>query len=211
MPPWRQGSAGTTSVRPAETCITCPNDCGECPACSAAPSCSQGVALPSQPQSVSFGELSDPVADADAGVPDGGFTPDTNCDDAQLRLRLSSLAVGHQGKEVWLPTGTLSGPAQAAAAAGSLANAGPYGWAFGVGSVALSTVAAAIAAAQQQGDWHMFDVTQTIDQSWMLPLSNGTTWSFTQSGGDAALQYPWSLTVSVEAWGCADVKPSANP
>jgi hypothetical protein len=293
------GFCGDNICQASETCITCPNDCGECPACSAAPSCTQGVALPSQPQSVSFGELSAPLADADAGVPDGGFAPDTNCDDAQLRLRLSSLAVGHQGKEEWLPTGTLSGPAQsyycivqasdgvivsssadagsngtievaltkptaaipdfgsvdfgpadslfwgqagprltqsnltityscfqqaqpgsnswssvlsaAAAAAGGLANAGPYGWAFGIGSVALSTVAAAIAAAQQQGDWHMFDVTQTIDQSWMLPLSNGTTWSFTQSGGDAAFQYPWSLTVSVEAWGCADVKPASNP
>jgi len=96
----------------------------------------------------------------------------------------------------------------AASTAGSLASAGPYGWAFGVGAVALQTVSAAIAAAQQQGDWHMFDVTQTIDQSWLLDLSNGRTWSFTQSGGDAAFQYPWSLTAYVESWGCADVKPA---
>ena len=61
----------------------------------------------------------------------------------------------------------------AAEAAGSLAGAGPYGWAFGVGDVALQTVSAAIAAAQQQGDWHMFDVTQTIDRSWLLDLTNG--------------------------------------
>src|SRR4051812_12666135 len=24
-----------------ETCVTCPNDCGQCPVCNAAPSCSQ--------------------------------------------------------------------------------------------------------------------------------------------------------------------------
>jgi hypothetical protein len=61
-----------------------------------------------------------------------------------------------------------------------------------------------------QGDWHMFDVTQTIDQSWLLELTNGHVWSFTQSGGDAAVQNPWSLTVYVESWGCADVKPSSE-
>jgi len=41
-----------------------------------------------------------------------------------------------------------------------------------------------------------------------LPLTNGATWSLTQSGGDAALQYPWSLTLSIESWGCAAVKPT---
>jgi hypothetical protein len=96
----------------------------------------------------------------------------------------------------------------AAMAAGNLANAGPYGWAFGLGSVALQAAGAAVQSAQQQGDWHMFDVTQTIDESRLLDLSNGRTWSFTQGGGNAAFQYPWSLTVHVESWGCADPRPT---
>jgi hypothetical protein len=287
------GVCGDNVCQEDETCITCPNDCGQCPACAGAPSCSNGLALPSQPESLSFTDLSAPISQSDAGTPDT-----SDCDDAQLRLRISTIDVGHQGKEVWLPTGTLSGPPQsyycivqasdgavvassadagsngtvevaitkptalisdfgsadfapsdsifwgqagprltqtnlsvtyscfqqaqpgsnswstvlsaAAQAAGGLANAGPYGWAFGVGSVALQTVAAAIAAAQQQGDWHMFDVTQTIDQSWLLDLTNGRTWSFTESGGNAAFQYPWSLTVHVESWGCADPKPAGT-
>jgi hypothetical protein len=281
-----------------ETCITCPNDCGQCPACNAAPSCSQGLALPSQPATLSFDELSAPIGDADAGVPDGGFPTPKDCGGAQLRLRISRLEVGHQGKQVWLPTGTLDGPPQsyyclvqasdgavvsspdagangtvevaltkataaipdfggadfgpadsifwgqagprltqnnltityscfqqkdpgsdswstvldaAAAAAGSLANAGPYGWAFGLGSVALATASAAISAAQQQGDWHMFDVTQTIDKSWLLELTNGHVWSFTRGGGEEAFMYPWSLTLYVESWGCANAKDPPAP
>jgi hypothetical protein len=287
------GRCGDNVCQTSESCITCPNDCGDCLACAGAPSCSNGLALPSQPLDRDYASLSAPIAKSDAGTSDT-----TNCADAQLRLRISRLEVGHQGKEVWLPTGTLSGPAQsyycllqasdgavvassadagsngtvevaltkptalisdyggadfapadsifwgqtgprltqsnltvtyscfqqaqaggngfanvlaaAGAAAGSLAGAGPYGWAFGVGAVALQTAAAAINAAQQQGDWHMFDVTQTIDRSWLLDLTNGRSWSFTQSGGDAAFQYPWSLTLHVESWGCADPKPVSH-
>ncbi len=285
---------GDGVCEPGESCTTCANDCGQCPTCTLAPSCSQGLALPSQPQSVAFAGLATraPVATDDAGV-----TLANTCQDAQLRLRISRIDVGHQAKQVWLPTGTISGPPQsyycllqasdgavvsgsgpdagtngsvevaltpptalipdfggadfgpansifwgqkgprltqgnltitygcfqqkqpgsdtwsnvlgaAAMAAGNLANAGPYGWAFGLGSVALQVAAAAVASAQQQGDWHMFDVTQTIDESRLLDLTHGRTWSFTEGGGNAAFQYPWSLKVTVEAWGCADPKPA---
>jgi hypothetical protein len=282
----------------SETCLACPTDCGQCPTCSAAPSCSEALALPSQPQMLSLDELSAPIGSADAGVPDGGFLPAGDCGGALLRMRVSRIEVDHQGHEVWLPTGTLDGPAQsyyclmqasdgvvvpspdagadatvevaltrptarisdhsgadfgptdsifwgqtgprltqnnltityscfqqaapgsnswsavlsaAGMAAGSLAGAGPYGWAFGVGDVALQTVSAAVDASQQQGDWHMFDVTQTIDRSWMLELTNGHIWSFTQSGGNSAFHDPWSVTLYVESWGCANPKPAAKP
>lgn len=273
-----------------ETCKACPTDCGECPVCNLAPSCSNGAALPAQTAKVDFGALSTPKA---APQTDGGAPIPNDCSASQLRLRVSRVEVGHQGKEVWLPTGTLNGPAQSyycivqasdgavvagdagsngtievaltkptaqipdfggadfgpadslfwgqtgprltqtnltvtyscfqqkdstastwqnvlqagAMAAGGLANAGPYGWAFGLGAVGLQVAAAAAAAAAQQGDWHMFDVTHTIDRSWLLDLTNGRTWSFTQSGGDSAFHYPWSLTVYVESWGCADPLP----
>lgn len=289
-----KGVCGNFTCEMDETCETCPTDCGQCPACNAAPSCSVGVALPSQPGTLSFAELSAPVAGAMTGVPDGGFPPSVDCGGAQLRMRISRIEVDHQGKQVWLPTGTLDGSPQtyyclvqasegavvsspdagdngtievaltkptasipdhggvdfgpadsifwgqagprltqnnltityscfqqadpggnswaavlaaAGMAAGSVAGAGPYGWAFGVADVALQTAAAAIAASQQQGDWHMFDVTHTIDKSWLIPLTNGYVWSFKQGGGEQAFQYPWGMTVYVESWGCADLAP----
>ncbi len=292
------GVCGDNVCSKDESCVSCPTDCGQCPTCNAAPSCSKGSALPAQPKALSFGELSWPLDAADAGVPDGGFPAGDDCSGAQLRLRISRLEVGHQAKQVWLPTGTIDGAPQsyyclvqasdgaivaapeagangtvevaltkatasipdhggadfapsdsifwgqsgprltqnnltityscfqqkepgsdswsavlsaAGNAAGSLAGAGPYGWAFGLADVALQTAGAAITAAQQQGDWHMFDVTQTIDQSWLLELTNGHVWSFTQGGGEAAFKYPWSLTVYVESWGCADPKPAPAP
>jgi hypothetical protein len=288
-------TCGDGVCAPAETCEACPTDCGKCAACELAPSCSVGVALPSQPKTLDFNALSAPMPG-----PDGGTATPTsnNCGGAQLRLRISRIEVQHQGQEVWLPTGTLAGPSEsyyaivqasdgltiaggdagtngtlelalttptaaiadytgadfapsdsifwgqagprlsqgnltitysvyqqksagsastwaavlnaAAQAAGSLSNAGPYGWAFGLGSVGLSAAAAAAQAAEQQGDWHMFDVTQTIDASWFLELTNGHSWSFNQNGGNAAFKYPWGVTVYVESWGCADALPSAK-
>ncbi|APR87767.1 hypothetical protein A7982_13116 [Minicystis rosea] len=289
---------GNDVCEKGESCVDCPNDCGQCPKCNAAPSCSEGLSLPAKPKTLSFEELSAPIAEADTGVPDGGFPVPDNCGGAQLRLRIRRLEVGHQGKQVWLPTGTIDGSPQTyyclvqatdgavvaapdagdngtvevaltkptasipdhgsadfgpadsifwgqtgprltqnnlsityscfqqkqpgsdswttvldagAAAAGSLAGAGPYGWAFGLGSVALATVSAAVSAAQQQGDWHMFDVTHTIDKSWLLELTNGHVWSFTRGGGEEAFKYPWSLTVYVESWGCANAKAGPTP
>src|SRR5262249_5138676 len=93
-----------------ETCKTCPTDCGDCPKCNLAPSCSDGFALPSQPTTVKFEDLSTPVTPgtAEAGAP----TTKSTCGDAQLRMRIARIEVGHQGKQVWLPTGTLSGSPQ---------------------------------------------------------------------------------------------------
>lgn len=286
---------GDHSCEQAESCKSCPSDCGECPKCNLAPSCSEGLALPSQPTTSSFDDLSKP---ADPPKTDAGAPIVSTCADAQLRMRISRIEVGHQAKEVWLPTGTVSGPAQsyyclvqasdgvvvsnapdagsngtvevaltkptakiadnsgadfapsdsifwggqgprlthtnltvtyscfqqkdpgsnawdnilkaAANAAGGLASSGPYGWAFGLGSIGLQVVDAAVNAAQSQGDWHMFDVTQTIDRSHLVDLTNGRVWSFTQSGGNSAFHYPWSMTVYVESWGCADALPAPS-
>ena len=278
----------------AESCVSCPSDCGECAKCNLAPSCSNGLALPSQTQDVKFDDLSTPAPDPQN---DAGATIKSTCEDAQLRLRISRIEVGHQAKEVYLPTGTLSGSPQsyycvvqasdgvvvsnadagsngtvevaltkptakipdnqgadfaptdsifwgqsgprlthnnltityscfqqkdpgsstwsnvltaAGNAAGSLAGAGPYGWAFGLGSIGLQVAAAAVAAANNNGDWHMFDVTQTIDSSRLLDLTNGRVWSFNKNGGNQAFQYPWSITVYVESWGCAEALPGTT-
>ena len=93
----------------SETCKACPTDCGECPTCSFAPSCSNGAALPAQAAKVDFDALSTPHA---APLDDAGTPIPNTCSAAQLRLRISRVEVGHQAKEVWLPTGTLNGPPQ---------------------------------------------------------------------------------------------------
>ena len=286
---------GDHTCASAESCKTCPSDCGDCPKCNLAPSCSNGLALPSQTPDVKFDDLSTP---APTPTNDAGAPITSTCEDAQLRLRISRIEVGHQAKEVWLPTGTVSGSAQsyycvvqasdgvivsggadagsngtvevaltkptakipdnqgadfapadsifwgqlgprlthnnltityscfqqkdpgsstwqnvltaAGNAAGSLASAGPYGWAFGLGSIGLQVAAAAVAAANNNGDWHMFDVTQTIDRSRLIELTNGRRWSFERDGGNKAFEYPWSMTVYVESWGCADAIPGST-
>jgi hypothetical protein len=275
-----------------ENCKLCPTDCGECAKCNASPSCSNGIAFPASTVELSYDELSKPINEAKSGVPDLGFPTPMGCGGAQLRVRLKRIAVGHQGKMIWLPTGTINGPAQTyycvvqatdgflasspdmsnntvelaltpptakiedfsyadfqplasiswgqtgprltqgnltlsyscyqqkntgdlavwqgifdagSKAAGSVANSGPYGWAFGLGSTALGAVSGAIAgAAAAANDRKMFDETQTIDKSWLLELTNGHTWSFTRSGDDKVGGYPWSVTLTVESWGCAD-------
>jgi hypothetical protein len=291
-PDLKPSVCGDDVCSPGESCKLCPNDCGECPKCNASPSCSDGAAFPSQTTELSFDELSLPSSQATVGVPDGGFPVPNACGGAQLRVRLKRIAVGHQGKMIWLPTGTISGSAQTyyclvqatdgiiasapdmgnstvelaltpptaqiddnsyadfgplnsvfwgqagprltqsnltisyscyqqkdtassavwqgifdagSKAAGGLANAGPYGWAFGLGSTVLGAVSGAISsAAAAANDRKMFDVTQTIDKSWLLELTNGHTWSFNRNGGNQAGQYPWSVTLTMESWGCAN-------
>jgi hypothetical protein len=286
------GVCGDGICSPDETCKLCPTDCGECAKCNASPSCSDGIAFPAQSKELGYDQLAAPMSQATSGVPDGGFPSPTGCGGAQLRVRLKRITVGHQGKMIWLPTGTINGPAQTyycvvqatdgflasgpdmgnstvelaltpptakiedwgyadfdplssifwgqkgprltqgnltlsyscyqqkntadlavwqgifdagSKAAGSAANSGPYGWAFGLGSTALGAVAGAIAgAAAAANDRKMFDETQTIDKSWLLELTNGHTWSFTRSGDDKVGGYPWSVTLTLESWGCAD-------
>src|SRR5206468_1249049 len=107
-----QAKCGENVCSDSESCLMCPNNCGECPACNAAPSCSDGTALPSKTLKLPFDVLSAPVSDADGGVPDGRFPASDECGGAQLRIRISRIEVGHQAKMVWLPTGTISGSAQ---------------------------------------------------------------------------------------------------
>src|SRR5262245_33904692 len=60
---------------------------------------------------------------------------------------------------------------EGAKAAGGIA--GPYGWAFGVGSVAAGLISAAIPEGQ---DETRISVQQIIDKSMLLELTNGRTW-----------------------------------
>jgi hypothetical protein len=78
--------------------------------------------------------------------------------------------------------------------------AGPYGWAFGIGSGAAGAAAAAVQAAA--GDSLVFNAQQTIDKAELLDLTNGRTWSIRKSGG--GLFDSWDWQIDVQSWGCAD-------
>jgi hypothetical protein len=72
-----------------ETCLSCSLDCGQCPACALAPSCSNALGAPSNPtprpdldQGVAL-----PDAGTDAGVPSALPGAD-GCQNPQLRMRI---------------------------------------------------------------------------------------------------------------------------
>jgi hypothetical protein len=104
------GSYGTcqcTPVRPAvcgdgvcesgETCTSCHDDCGDCPACNAAPSCTNADGVPTSPSH---------RADLDVGngeAPDGGLSTvdSADCKAPQLRLRVASVQVTKGGGQIY--------------------------------------------------------------------------------------------------------------
>ena len=90
-----------------ETCTSCEKDCGACPACQAAPSCTDSVGVPAMPterQDLDRGVDHPPpdMAGSDMGSP---LTPPPayagNCDAAQLRVRLKSLKVTKHGGQLY--------------------------------------------------------------------------------------------------------------
>src|SRR5262249_22819525 len=82
-----------------ETCLSCPGDCGPCQACSAAPSCTDALGVPSlRPHRW------DPSANA-ASTPDLGGEPlpgaHGDCGDAQIRLRIAKVSVAKGGGSLY--------------------------------------------------------------------------------------------------------------
>src|SRR3954471_11702052 len=67
---------GDGSCNGSETCRSCPRDCGECPACSLAPSCTNALGIPSHP--TTRYDL-DQGVDADAG-PEAGLPSTAGAD-----------------------------------------------------------------------------------------------------------------------------------
>jgi hypothetical protein len=91
-----------------------------------------------------------------------------------------------------------------AVAAGGVA--GPWGWAFGVGSIAAGLVGAAISTAD--GEELRLSVQQTIDARALLDLTNGRIWHIQQSGSGGGLNGTWDWTLEIEAWGCSQRRRS---
>jgi hypothetical protein len=96
---------------------------------------------------------------------------------------------------------------EGALAAGGVA--GPYGWAFGLGSIAASLASAALG---QSSDKLWLNVQQTIDANALLDLTNGRIWQVRQSGpGETfTLGGIWDWMLEIEAWGCADTRATVQ-
>lgn len=96
--------------------------------------------------------------------------------------------------------------AEAAEAAGGIA--GPYGWAFGLGSIAASIVADAIGSSS--GDTLWLNVQQTIDDDALLEMANGRIWQIRQSGEGVTIFEEWDWMLEIESWGCAEPRPNVE-
>jgi hypothetical protein len=99
----------------------------------------------------------------------------------------------------------LDAASKAAKDAGGVA--GPWGWAFGLGSVAAAVAAAAIPAG---GDTVYLNVQQIIDSSALLDLTNGRIWEIQQNGKTNVFGTRWNWHLYIESWGCADALPNPN-
>ncbi len=81
---------------PSETCTTCPLDCGACPMCNMAPSCTGALAVPTS--SMALDECSNVVGGTErtnyACGTDLGVSPGaTTCADPKLRLRIQQMSI----------------------------------------------------------------------------------------------------------------------
>jgi hypothetical protein len=280
--PIEGGTCGDGTCSTTESCVTCPADCGICPACTEAPTCTGASSVPSSPTPLaSFNNAGQTMYSSGVNFNDGGTN--ATCSDPLLKMRVSQIVVhknarsgsdlemfclvqaddGQSSQLMLTPsyTGLASGapPIQLAPAAGTfwgeavngvklsqfnvtvtyqcylvlqptaLTNAlnaiagvagaasglpgNPYGWAFGLGGAAAAAAAAATAVGS--GAVPLLSVTQTIDSSSLLKLTNGYTWVIEQSGsteaqdkcggvlGIGAGPCDWDWELDIEAWGCA--------
>lgn len=96
-------SCGDTLCNGTETCRTCPRDCGECPKCDYAPSCSNALGIPTSP--TPRGDLYQGTDAPDAGA-DGGdaaapLSASSTCKDPELRLRVEKVTTYKGGGQVY--------------------------------------------------------------------------------------------------------------
>jgi hypothetical protein len=81
--------------------------------------------------------------------------------------------------------------------------AGPWGWAFGVGSMAAGLISAAV---PEGNDELRVNVQQTIDDSMLLDLTNGRRWQIRGTGDAPGVGGLWDWRLEVETWGCSDAR-----
>ena len=117
-------TCGDGACSGGENCETCSLDCGQCPACLLAPSCSEAVGIPVSPTprvDLNVGESTD--AGPDASVPSG--LPGTNgCQNAQLRLRISQITAHAGGAQIYCVISSTDGVSSEAALTGKTKSLG---------------------------------------------------------------------------------------
>jgi hypothetical protein len=115
---------GDGACSPGETCETCSLDCGQCPACLLAPSCSEAVGIPATPSPRSDLDVGESVdAGPDASVPSS--LPGTNgCQDAQLRFRISQITAHSGGGQIYCIISSTDGVSSEAALTGKTKSLG---------------------------------------------------------------------------------------
>jgi hypothetical protein len=275
-PATQEGICGDDVCNINETCASCSPDCGVCPVCELAPTCTGSAAIPSSALHLEAFDNADRTLYTsgvdDAGVPEGTPFEETNCVAPQLRMRVRQINVVRDGVSLgsanlycivsasdgvhsevmitplqpnvgddhpplifppeaamfwgqgmaWQTLANLTVTYQCfravsnesytkvfdaiqegAAAAGGVA--GPWGWAFGVGSVAAGLISAAIPEGQDES---RVNVQQTIDSSMLLELTNGRRWVIRGTGDAPGIGGYWDWSMEVESWGCSDARPT---
>lgn len=80
-----------------------------------------------------------------------------------------------------------------------------YGWVFGTVAVIGTILGSAIGT---MTDTQILDVQQTISADALLTLTNGHTWEIRNRRGNLSLSGASDLRITLESWGCADVRTS---
>ncbi len=257
------GVCGDQSCGSTETCRSCPKDCGACPKCDTAPSCTGAEGVPSSTTPRPDLNLTDKDY-PELSKPDGGvaLSSTQGCDAAQLRLRIEKIKTYKGGAEIYCIVNATDGKTsevaitpktkgladgesyffapdvglvwgqkdikststnltityncvrvkgdsfakvlQAAsdASAKVAGVAGPYGWAFGLGSVGAGVASAAVQASS--GDEQILNAQQVIDAKGLLDLTNNRSWVVRKSQDGGLFGYSWDWELTVQSWGCAD-------
>lgn len=78
-----------------------------------------------------------------------------------------------------------------------------YGWVFGTVAVLGTIIGSSLST---MSDSQILDVQQTIDARALLTLTNGRTWEIRQRRGNLDLSGASDLRITLESWGCANVR-----
>lgn len=108
------GTCGDGKCNSNETCRACAQDCGECPKCPLAPSCTDAVGVPANP--TLRGDLSQPPVTTDGGASDAGSpVGDGVCQDPELRLRIEKIVAHKGGGQIYCVVSATDGATSEAA------------------------------------------------------------------------------------------------
>ncbi len=82
-----------------------------------------------------------------------------------------------------------------------------YGWVFGTVSVLGTNIGSSLSTI---GDRQILDVQQTIDAGALLEMTHGRTWEIRDRRGNFLLNGASDLRLTMESWGCADVRTTVE-